>query len=126
MADLIIQQTEHRGRGVFAGRDFAVGDTIEICPVIAMPEEDAVHLDATVLYNYYFGWEPDGKGAAAVLGYGMLYNHSAMPNAVYHKYYAEKVVRFTALRPIAAGEEILVRYNFPGATEQNEVWFEVR
>ena len=126
MQDLIVQESPGRGRGVFAGRAFMAGETIEVCPVIPMSPEDAVRLDATHLYNYYFGWEPDGKGAGITLGYGMLYNHSPEPNAVYRKFYAEAVVRFIALRAIVVGEEIFVHYQFPGATQEHEVWFEVK
>jgi len=126
MQDLIIQESPGRGRGVFAARAFAAGETIEICPVIAMPPEEAALLDRTVLYNYYFGWPPNGEGAAIALGYGLLYNHSPTPNAKYEKSPEESLIRFTSLCPIAAGEEIFVFYTFPGAAPGKEVWFDVR
>jgi SET domain-containing protein len=44
------------------------------------------------------------------LGYGSLYNHSYHPNARYDDAAGPTKV-FTALRDIAAGEEITVNYN---------------
>src|ERR1700712_1395041 len=105
MADLIVRETSNRGRGGFALRPFEPGETIEVCPVIAMSPEDAARLDATHLYNYYFGWGPDDKGAAIALGFGSLYNHSETPNASYRKDLAQTLIEFVALAAIAPGEE---------------------
>jgi SET domain-containing protein len=125
MADLIVRASASKGRGVFANRAFAAGETIEICPVIPLPAEDVAKLDQTYLYNYYFGWGPDNQGAAIALGYGSLYNHSYTPNAVYRKNLADDTVQFVALTPIAPGEEIFVKYNYPGAGDDGPLWFDV-
>lgn len=125
MTDLIVRNSASKGRGVFAAKAFEAGETLEICPVIPLSAEDAARLDATHLYNYYFGWAPDGKGAAIALGYGSLYNHSYTPNASYRKQYAEGMIHFAALIPIAAGEEIFVTYNYPPGEEAGLLWFEV-
>ncbi len=130
MADLIVQNSASKGRGVFAARRFDAGETIEICPILPLSAEDAARLDHTHLYNYYFGWQPDDRGAAIALGYGSLYNHAATPNAVYRKDYTEQTIHFAALKPIEAGDEIFIRYNFSnatkaGATEAGKLWFEV-
>ena len=126
MADLWVRESSSKGRGVFAARLFDEGETIEICPVIPLSAEDAGKLDDTHLYNYYFGWGPDNRGAAIALGYGSLYNHSYTPNAVYRKLYADGAIHFVALRPIVPGEEIFVSYNFPNAGDGGSLWFEVR
>jgi hypothetical protein len=47
MADITIGNSEGRGRGVFAARRFEAGETIEVCPVIALSETDARTLDST-------------------------------------------------------------------------------
>ena len=52
------------------------------------------------------------------LGLGMLYNHSAAPNAVALRHLEQALVEFVALRDIQAGEEITHRYACPP-------WFEV-
>ena len=52
-----------------------------------------------------------GRGKLALaLGYGSLYNHSYRPNARYVDL-AGRTKLFTAMRDIAAGEEITVNYN---------------
>jgi SET domain-containing protein len=56
-------------------------------------------------------------------GYGSLYNHSYRPNARYVDL-AGRTKLFTAIRDIAAGEEITVNYNGePG--DETPVGFEV-
>ena len=119
MADIIIRESLGRGRGVFAARSFAPGETIEICPVIALSEADARTLDGTGLFDYYFGWGDAGKAAAIALGYGSLYNHSSEPNAMHRKCVADGTLSIIATQPIAAGDEICISYQ-PGP------WFEVR
>jgi SET domain-containing protein len=124
MHALTIKESPGRGRGVFAARAFNPGDIIEVCPVIVLSPEDAHRLDPTALYSYYFGWSPDNTGGAIALGYGSLYNHSDTPNAAYHRDEAARAITITALRPIAAEEEILITYNF-GSTGAKP-WFEAR
>ena len=126
IADLLVQDSPARGRGVFAARPFHEGEVIEVCPVIALSAADAVKLDDTHLYNYYFGWGPDGKAAAIALGYGSLYNHADDPNAAYRKDQAGGTIIFAALRAIGAGEEIFVRYNYPAAGQGGRLWFDIR
>jgi uncharacterized protein len=115
-----------RGRGVFATRRIAPDEIIEECPVIALSEADARKLDATRLYDYYFGWGEDGRQAAIVLGYGSLYNHSATPNAQHRKDVAANTMSVVAVRPIAVGEEIFIRYQTGQADDPPAMWFEVR
>ena len=126
MADLVVKQSASRGRGVFAARPFQIGELIELCPVIALSADDATRLDATHLYNYYFGWGADNQGAAIALGFGSLYNHSYDPNAVYRKHAADHTISIIALKPIAADEEIFIKYNYGKAEDGGPLWFEVR
>ena len=126
MTDVMIGSSEGRGRGVFAARRFEPGETIEVCPVIALSEADARALDATALYDYYFGWGSDGKAAAIALGYGSLYNHSSSPNAKHTKHESDGVISVVAVRPIERGEEIFIRYNTGVAGDAQQMWFEVR
>jgi len=126
MTDLIIKQSESRGRGVFAARWFQVGEVIEVCPVIALSSDDAAKLDDTPLYDYYFGWGPENKGAAIVLGFGSLYNHSYTPNAAYQKSEASSTISIIAVKPIAPEDEILIKYNYGNPTDDGPLWFEVK
>jgi len=123
---LAIRPSSGRGRGVFATAFIPRGATIEVAPVIALSEEDRARIEATILYKYYFAWGPDDqRGAAIVVGYGMLYNHSYVPNAIYLKNLDRDTVDIIALRNIEPGEEITVNYN-GDPTSREPLWFESR
>lgn len=124
--DVTVGPSPGRGRGVFAARRFAPEETIEICPAIALSEADARRLDATRLFDYYFGWGEDGKQAAIVLGYGSLYNHSVTPNARHCKNAEDDTMTVVAEREIAPGEEICIRYETGRNGARQAVWFELR
>jgi uncharacterized protein len=126
MPDITAGCSEGRGRGVFAGRRFEPGGTIEICPVIALSEADARTLDTTGLYDYYFGWGTDGKAAAIALGFGSLYNHSFTPNAVHHKNPEDGTISIIAVRSIAPGEEIFICYDTGAGGDEQQMWFDIR
>ncbi len=124
MQHLEIRETKTKGRGVFAAKDFTPEEIIETCPVIELPEQDVGHIDKTKLFDYYFGWGANLKGAAIALGYGSLYNHSYEPNAQYEKDFERNAVIFTCLRPIKKDEEITVNYS-GNPYSKTPVWFEV-
>jgi hypothetical protein len=58
--------------------------------------------------HYVFSSRQPGK-LMLVLGYGMLYNHSADPN-LFHRSAGRQLIEFVALRDIAAGEELTHDY----------------
>lgn len=115
-----------RGRGVFAARRFEPGDIIEICPVIPLSQGDARKLDDTALRDYYFGWGKDRAEAGIVLGYGSLYNHAFAPNAEHRKHVDDGIMSVIAVRPIAVGEEIFIRYETGRNDDPQALWFAVR
>ncbi len=99
------------GRGVFAESDIAEGETIELCPVLQLAEEDG----GGVLGDYVVD---DGEGGQVLmLGYGSLYNHSEQPNAEY-VLETDEAYAFVATRQIAAGEQITISYG--------EEWWQTR
>ncbi len=100
-----------RGRGVVALRAFARDELVERAPVIALSLEDRARIHDSLLARYYFEWGEDDEGAAIVLGYGSLYNHSFSPNLCYEFRENELAIEFVALRDIAAGEELAINYN---------------
>jgi hypothetical protein len=107
-ADVEVRSSPAVGRGVFARRAFVRGDLIERCPVIVLGGDDVGAVQRTDLGRYPYGW---GEGrSAVVLGFGSLYNHGDEPNAGWLPVEHELVMEYWALRPIAAGEEILVSY----------------
>ena len=112
---LVIRRVRGRGRGVFAGRTFAVGELIEVCPVIPLTEAEATTCATTVLDDYFFEWGPNGAAYALALGYGSLYNHSNDPNAAFVLRTRLLQIVFRAVRPIRKGEEITIDYEWPEA-----------
>jgi SET domain-containing protein len=105
-----IKKTPGMGNGVFAARDFAVGDIIEICPVVTVKSKQNSHAEETDLIYWLFEWEhPDES--AMLFGYGMIYNHSVDPNASYSLDFGPSTVTFKAIKPIKSGEEIFIDYN---------------
>jgi hypothetical protein len=93
------------GRGVFATRAFAEGDTIEICPTLEVSDEDV----SGTLGDYVFNSNDDEHVVILMLGYGMLYNHSFEANAEYVEHGPGEIA-FVALRDIEPGDEITIDY----------------
>jgi hypothetical protein len=108
---LEVREGRH-GRGVFAARAFAKGERLEVCHVLELPGTEVVGK----LGDYVFGTGDDDE-VLLVLGYGMLYNHSAEPNAEYVEE-APRTITFLALRDVRAGEELTIDYG--------EEWWETR
>ncbi|VTT99156.1 lysine methyltransferase : Uncharacterized protein OS=Methanosarcina acetivorans (strain ATCC 35395 / DSM 2834 / JCM 12185 / C2A) GN=MA_1679 PE=4 SV=1: SET [Gemmataceae bacterium] len=107
--DLIVRKVRGMGRGVFAGRAFRKGEVIEVCPVVRIEPTPTGSLGS--LDHYVFKWGTNGSLAVA-LGYGSLYNHSAVANARFSPRLAKDDIVFRASRDIAAGEQILIDYEW--------------
>jgi hypothetical protein len=99
-----------RGRGVFATRTFAEGETVEVCPTVEITQGGGD------LADYLFESTNDGY-FLVVLGFGMLYNHSADPNIDYYQDDSD-TLDFVALRRIERGEELTISYG--------DEWWEAR
>lgn len=98
---LSVQKSLVNGYGVFAEKDFVKDELIEECYMLLTRGGDA---DLT---NYYF---TAGKLFGLPLGLGCVYNHAIDPNAMY-KYDSERqLMVVTAVRSIAAGDEIFISY----------------
>lgn len=121
---IFYQTSSGKGRGVFAGRRFEPGELIERAPVIVIPAAEAPLLATTLLDAYDFQWHHQVRQTAIVLGYGSLYNHSPEPNAGYTRLFDSQEMLFTALRPIEAGEEILINYNGDSGEDPAALVFE--
>jgi hypothetical protein len=101
------------GRGVFATRAAAVGATLEVCPTLEVPTSEITG----VLLDYVFESGDREDTSILLLGYGMLYNHSAEPNAEY-VVHGEQEVAFVAIRPVQEGDEVTISYG--------EDWWDTR
>ena len=100
-----IRKSPKRGLGVFAKEPIQKGGVIERVPLLVVTWED---IDDSELADYAFVLTE--KKVAIALGYGSLYNHSYDPNARYDDD-GKKIKVFSAIKDIAAGEEITVNYN---------------
>ncbi len=112
-----------KGRGIFALRRIASGETIEEAAVVLVAETEVTHLDATVLGDYYFLWGEDEKQAALLLGMCSLCNHSYRPNARFVLHPDRMSIEFVALRGISEGEEVTTNYH-GDPQSRKPVWFE--
>ena len=121
---VLIKPTADKGRGVFARRKIKRDEMIERSPVIVVPRTQWPTIENTILSNYVFDWGEDEQDAAVALGYVSIYNHSYEPNAALTECLDEKVIEVSALRDIAAGEEIFVNYNGE-PDDKEELWFDV-
>lgn len=119
---MYVRTIEHKGRGVFASHIIRKGEIFERAPVIVLPASQWDSIERTVLFNYCYEWDGD---YALALGMGSLFNHAYQPNAIYTRQLADLTMEYTALRDIAADEEITVNYNGDPA-DQDPVWFAVR
>ena len=118
-----IADSPGRGRGVFAARAFAAGETIERAPVIDFSPEEWTLIARTRLSAFCFKWGEDDESGAVGLGYTSLYNHSFSPNARFVVRLAEREIEYVAIRAIAPGEEIFANYN-RDPDDRGPVWFE--
>lgn len=107
-------------RGVFATRDISEGELLHVAPVIPYPNDQHEHIEKTLLADYVF--EYGINHTALLLGYGMMFNHSYEPNAIYNINFDNHSFDFYAYKDIKAGEEILINYN--GEVDNRDpLWF---
>ncbi len=114
-----------KGWGIFAGKDFKEGEIIESCPVIKLNTKERKHCEKTILGTYIYPWRST-RGAAMVMGYGSVYNHSYEPNADWKQNFKTGCMVYRAIKPIRKGEEILVNYNGEPDDRTPIDWFEVK
>jgi uncharacterized protein len=108
------------GRGVFAAENISKGEVIEEAPILILKFEDFVDTRWNLLFEYYFWMD---KFVVLALGYASLYNHSLEPNITYKIDKTEKLIRFTSLKDIKKGEELL--FNYKGTSNsKTPLWFE--
>jgi hypothetical protein len=96
-------QIECAGLGVFATEAALPGDVLEECHVIVLRDIP----DGTGLWNYQLEWDQDDCIAG---GCCLFYNHSDDPNCTMLRKYSQKVIQVVALRPVQAGQELLIQY----------------
>ncbi|WP_085991257.1 SET domain-containing protein [Oceanobacillus senegalensis] len=107
-------------RGVFATSNIKKGELLHEAPVIAYPNDQHPYIEKTLLADYAF--EYGINHTAILLGYGMLFNHSYEPNAIYEINFGNHTFNFYAYTDIKAGDEILINYN-GDVDNKDPLWF---
>ena len=106
----VIRQIQGKQRGLVATQAIPAGTEIVTCPVIVYDWTDAGRIEKTRLGDYNFRFGERGQRACIVLGVISLCNHAEAPNAEVVCREADEAMTLVALEPIAAGEEISIRY----------------
>ena len=122
---LFIAPTENRGRGVYTSEDIGEGAVVEVSPVIVMNMEERKLLDQTLLHDYIFEWGEDKDQCCMAMGYVPVYNHSYESNCEYGMDYEQQQISISTVRPVKAGEELLVNYNGDW-NDRTTLWFDVK
>lgn len=114
-----------KGTGVFTDTDLEADVVVECSPVIVMDAEARRLLDQTLLHDYIFEWQPEGRqDCCMALGYLPLYNHSFASNCEYFMEYEARMMYIKTVRAIPAGGELTINYNGDW-NDQSPLWFEV-
>ena len=122
---LYIDESNEKGRGVFANTPIPSNTIIEISPVIVMSADERKLIDQTLLHDYIFEWGPDSKQCCMALGYVSVYNHSYSSNCEYEMDFANAVIRVKTVRNIEADEELFINYNGDW-NDSKKIWFDVK
>jgi SET domain-containing protein len=108
---IYLDKSPIHGWGVFANQPIDENEIIEICPVIDMGVMfgEVTH----ILIDYRFNWPqgtPNYEKQVVCSGYGMMYNHSEIPNAAWRSNIENNTFEFYSIKPIRPQEEIFVWY----------------
>jgi uncharacterized protein len=118
-----VAESPGRGRGLFATRRLPAGTVIERAPVLIVPRTQLPALRSTVLDDYLFWWD-EGHNACA-FGWASLFNHACPANVRFRCIQSARLIEFTTVREIAAGEEMTINY-LGDPDDPTPPWFEVR
>ncbi len=124
-SSLRVVRVPGKGRGVRAARAFTSGELIDSAPVVVLSAEEWDLVGQTVLADYAFRWDEDKGSVAIALSQASMFNHSYAPNVASDKDVRSRRINFSAVRDIAAGEELTINYN-GDLDSRDPVGFEVR
>ena len=92
------------GFGVFAGKNYKKGDTVEISPFVEIVNNDSIQ-------PYTFASHLDPNKKLIMLGIASMYNHSEEKENVKFKLTdGERLMLFYATKDINKDEEIYLKY----------------
>jgi len=81
--------------------------------VVVYDSTDAGRIEKTRLGDYAFRFGDQSQRSCIVLGVISLCNHDDSPNAILVCDEPRETMTLVAVRPIAAGEEICIKYRRP-------------
>lgn len=118
---LEVRMTRTMGRGVFAREAIAAGTEIGTFHSLRIPPTEVRQMAGTEISRFWFEDDDDGS-AFVVFGPIELVNHSRAPNCDrrWVRTEAGEVVTLFAVRPIAAGEQLTIDYEFEGRPDDPE------
>lgn len=114
-----------KGRGLFCMHDIKAGELIEVAPAFLFNEQDSVHVEKTLLRDYYFSAEdvPEAilrrngitdatKASCVVMGAMSYCNHMLDPNAGHQKIAEHQTLYYSlvARKDIPKDTEICINY----------------
>jgi SET domain-containing protein len=108
-----IRRIPGKGRGIVATEAVPTGTAIVTCPVVVYDWTDAGRIEKTRLGDYNFRFGEHAQRSCIVLGVISLCNHDESPNAALVCNEPEETMTLVALRAIAPGEEICIKYRRP-------------
>jgi hypothetical protein len=116
-----------KGKGVYANRNYTIGDVVEVSPVIVLFAPYATL--PPKLKTRVFNWGDLTQGpvsSALALGFGSMYNHSNPANVKFKANAESESITFIAEKNISINEELTINYNGPdgsSASKQDD-WFD--
>ena len=113
ISPVVVGQSPHHGRGLFAATSFRVDETIGVYPLLILTEEETRTVQQTRLYHYVFYIDETadrGMRAAVAFGHISMCNHSLDANADFTVDAGAQTVTLKANTTIPAGSEILIDY----------------
>ncbi|MDB5280745.1 MAG: nuclear protein [Ferruginibacter sp.] len=122
-AELFIDSSNGKGRGVFTNKAIKADTVIEVAPVIVMSAADRLLLDKTLLHDYIFEWGKMKDQCCMALGLVSMYNHSYKSNCEYIMDYETETIAVQTVRKIKPGEELTINYNGDW-NDPAKLWFE--
>lgn len=115
---ILVKNSEHRPRGVFANSKIEKNELIERCPLIPLSFRSRYNYDPQIWQYCYTSKKCECKECQThgfifymVLGYGMVYNHSLTNNADIIFNYENLYMDVIANRNIEINEEIYVNFS---------------
>ena len=102
---------EGKGRVVHVVKDIDAGQVLESSPAVVLSADDRRAIDHTSLFPYYFV-RPERREIYIIFGLASFCSHSEEPNAAveWRRTGAGLWADLTATQPIAAGDEVTLRY----------------